>query len=95
MRPLGPPCKICGDKHYAKGYCRKHWRRFITHGSPYIVLRPCKAEEKCAAPGCDEKHYGLGLCNPHWQRMKRNGHLLDHWGDIRIRDYQFQDALAA
>jgi len=33
-------CKIegCGIKHYGKGFCRKHYRRFFKHGNPNMVL---------------------------------------------------------
>jgi hypothetical protein len=29
-----PDCGVdeCGKPHYGHGYCRKHWRRFRTHG---------------------------------------------------------------
>ena len=28
-------CEVCEDRHYCKGYCRKHYTRFKKHGSPH------------------------------------------------------------
>ena len=28
-------CKICQEKHKAKGYCRRHYENFHTTGSPF------------------------------------------------------------
>ncbi|KKK57923.1 hypothetical protein LCGC14_3049580, partial [marine sediment metagenome] len=28
----------CDGKHYAKGYCSKHYMRNYKYGSPYITL---------------------------------------------------------
>lgn len=25
----------CGDKHVARGYCKKHWHRWKKHGDPH------------------------------------------------------------
>ena len=35
-------CSIpgCDQKHYAKGYCSKHWQRWRSNGDPYLAKRP-------------------------------------------------------
>ena len=30
-------CSICNNKHYAKGYCEKHFDRFKKWGTPFLV----------------------------------------------------------
>lgn len=32
-------CKVCEAKHYAKGYCSKHYQRLVTHNDPNKTLR--------------------------------------------------------
>jgi hypothetical protein len=27
----------CGERHYAKGFCNKHWARWKKHGDPSVV----------------------------------------------------------
>lgn len=51
-------CKIsdCGIKHYAKGYCKKHYQQILTHGK---ILSPKKARVGCTVSGCNGKHKGL------------------------------------
>jgi hypothetical protein len=39
---LGKQCGFpgCGDPHWAKGYCSKHYRRLHNHGDPAIETQP-------------------------------------------------------
>ena len=32
-------CSICGNKVVGRGYCSKHYQRFITHGDPNFILK--------------------------------------------------------
>lgn len=68
-------CSLCDSKHYAKGYCRKHYMRLYTHGDPLFMLKPRNPGAVCWIPSCDRPHYGKGMCNPHWQRMRRGEQL--------------------
>ncbi len=34
---MSTECTICGDDHYAKGLCIKHYFRAYRHGSPHII----------------------------------------------------------
>jgi len=56
----------CDGKHYAKGFCEKHyrrWKRGAGHWKSYLDL------EKCVF--CPDKIYAKGLCKNHYQQWKR------------------------
>jgi hypothetical protein len=58
-------CSIdgCGDKHYAHGWCRRHYQNY----------RAEMQQRTCSVEGCGEGHYARGLCRLHWQRQRKNG----------------------
>lgn len=33
-RPPGPPCSVCGKKHFALGLCERHYTKLRAHGDP-------------------------------------------------------------
>ncbi len=43
-------CNLCEEKHYALGYCRKHYVRFKKHGDATVTLK--------APPGTAERYVG-------------------------------------
>lgn len=53
-------CKIdgCGNKHKARGWCKKHYTRWCRHGDPNIVLREMHGYSR---------HHLYGV----WRNMKR------------------------
>ena len=56
----------CDGKHYAVGFCEKHyrrWNRSAGHWKTYLDL------EKCAF--CPDKIYAKGLCKNHYQQWRR------------------------
>ena len=67
--------KDCLNKHYAKGYCVKHYNRIRRHGDPYVkhpdAIKGCKVEN------CNKKHFAKGYCHTHYHRWKYTGRL-DH-----------------
>jgi len=78
-------CSICNRKHYARGYCKKHWNN-IREGRQ---LEP----QKCNYPGCNSRvlvHIKEQLCSNHFPsyfaslhpRYKRDG---GKWG---YKDYR-------
>ena len=63
----------CDGKHYAKGFCEKHyrrWKRGAGHWKGYLDQETCIA--------CPEKVYAKGLCKNHYQQWQRaqKGHPL-------------------
>jgi 5-methylcytosine-specific restriction endonuclease McrA len=68
----------CNQKHYAKGYCRKHYAGFLRNGSSiYVPI----IKTKCKAPNCNEEiivktKKASGYCKLHYSRIK-NGTPLE------------------
>ena len=63
----------CNEKHYAKGYCCKHYWQYRKYGEDLAPDKPtvCKVE------GCNGKHRGLGYCDKHYQQYKKYGKILE------------------
>lgn len=59
----------CDRKHYAKGFCTKHYQRLISKGD---VSDP-KKRLGCYVDGCDEEHSRKGLCSKHYHRLRKTG----------------------
>lgn len=68
----------CNNKHYAKGFCEKHYRRWNRgqgHWKSYLDLPTCLY--------CRNKKYAKGLCKNHYYQWKRaiegrcNGNTFD------------------
>lgn len=66
-------CKIkdCKDRHYARGWCNKHYQRWRRHGNPNVNKR---------------KHHGYykHFLYPVWQNMKARCYNENHIG---YKDY--------
>ncbi len=60
------PCSIigCNKPAFCKGYCRKHYYNYNTHGDPLYK----KVDKKCSE--CNQKHYAKGLCKEHYFKAK-------------------------
>lgn len=57
-------CSIpdCNTKHYAKGFCKKHYR----------ARRAQPANTKsCSLADCKNEHYGKGFCKRHYSQHRR------------------------
>lgn len=76
-------CSIddCDGVVAARGWCRKHYSRWHTHGDP-IALPPRKLPPQnlskrhgCAVDGCDAKHHAKGYCHRHYS---------SHWRDENL-----------
>lgn len=68
-------CSIeeCGRKHYGRGYCRMHYKRWRAHGDPEKTLRPVP-KTACAFEGCENRGpYVRGWCSTHYMRWKIHG----------------------
>lgn len=76
----------CHSEHEARGYCDKHYRRFLRHGSPYHLEKAPNGSQtgECKVPGCRNPKHGHGYCDAHLQRLRRNGGLADQWGQTLL-----------
>jgi hypothetical protein len=56
----------CELPHSAKGYCSKHYARWVKYGSTKL---PQKSKWACRVDGCNEtKHKAKGFCRLHYER---------------------------
>ncbi|MGF2716025.1 hypothetical protein ACQUY5_27965 [Bacillus cereus] len=51
----------CNEKHYGKGYCKKHY-----YTNVYLVN---KKSEKCNLEGCNEEQRAKGYCQRHYKYL--------------------------
>lgn len=67
-------CSIegCGRKHYGRGWCERHWRRWRTTGSTDLQPRPLRPTG-CAIDGCDKPRAAREWCKTHYDRWYRHG----------------------
>lgn len=59
----------CTRRHYARGWCEKHYRRHLRRGETSDLQR-C---DTCTIAECDNPHDARGYCHGHYQRWKRSG----------------------
>ena len=73
----GPPttrCRVpdCHGKHKARGYCNKHYRRVLRHGSvDGHRERGGPNIGPCSVDGCDSPAWTRGWCTKHYSRWRR------------------------
>ena len=80
------PCSIegCGNSAYGRGWCAKHYARWLRHGDPTVALPPGVAagtksplHQCCKVEGCERLGpYIKGLCGAHYGRLKAHGDPL-------------------
>lgn len=63
----------CSRKHEAKGYCKRHYRAWRTHGDPMINLK--SGRRICVVDGCEAYRSAGGLCHKHYLRQRRGSPL--------------------
>lgn len=63
---------LCNKEIVARGFCGKHYSRFMKHGDPTIVKRVPKGPELCSTEGCGKEFYGRGRCKTHYSTFVRS-----------------------
>lgn len=70
----------CGNPHYGRGWCAKHYARWRAHGDPEgkAPSKPKAPGKPCAHPGCNKVgRVTKGYCPTHYMRLLRHGHTED------------------
>ena len=64
-------CKIkgCENKHCARGWCSKHYQKWLRYGDAGYV----KTRGTCSVDGCDMIHQAKSYCNMHYLRWLKYG----------------------
>jgi hypothetical protein len=68
-------CSICDIKHYAKGWCRKHYVRNLTHGDPNIKLI---ADKGAGKPYKTSNGYLVIPNHSDHPNARKDGQILEH-----------------
>lgn len=68
-------CSLCPDKHYAKGYCRMHYARYMKHGDATVTL---KAGPGKATTGLHSSGYVLVYQQYDHPNSHGNGRIFEH-----------------
>ena len=63
----------CERKHYARGLCKKHYRKFLRLGDPLISIYEMGHGPYCMELGCNGEHHSKGYCLIHFKRWRRTG----------------------
>jgi len=91
---MGCSVEGCESKHYCKGYCRPHYRRWCLYGDPLVTQKPGRPRRYCAVDGCEEPRRTQGLCDKHRKRLERYGDpsaTKRIIGDIEARWWSYVD----
>lgn len=59
----------CDIQQHARGYCSKHYHRFMKHGDPNWIF----IKKQCSIGDCEMLVYGHGLCHMHYFRWRKYG----------------------
>ena len=74
---MGKPvvCAVDGCSTVAsrKGWCDKHYRRWLRRGGVDVVLPHGRVRGTCAVAECDRPHASRGLCDMHYRRFLTHG----------------------
>ena len=65
-------CSIdgCNDKVAGRGFCSKHYQRWVHHGDPLVMKRRTKQAEICEKTDCNSPGYMRGLCLSHYRKLQ-------------------------
>jgi hypothetical protein len=62
----------CDTAARARGWCEKHYNRWLAHGDPTVKLPPGrpKTNTQCTVEGCPKVAKCIGLCPAHYRRQR-------------------------
>lgn len=64
----------CDRPSVCKGYCSMHYWRFLHNGSPYVVRKIARRDDReCSVAGCAGSQRTRGLCGMHYSRWLTYG----------------------
>lgn len=63
----------CGLEVIARGWCSKHYTRWVRHGSPTKGGRARNGPTPCAVASCSYLAVTRGYCSAHYGRVKIHG----------------------
>lgn len=63
----------CERSVKARGWCGKHYQRWVRYGDPTAPDRRLISREGCTVPGCPEAHEARGWCRMHYRRWQQHG----------------------
>lgn len=63
----------CTNPHQAKGWCKKHYARWRSHGDPLKTLRNMDQPRVCFVPECDQLQETKGYCAEHYRPRQHGG----------------------
>src|SRR3990167_3263 len=84
----------CEGMHRSRGWCAKHYERYLRYGDPTFTPR-IKYGPVCRLPGCGRKTNCRGLCHAHYERWRRRGKVTDNWGLMEIAEPTWQRSFTA
>jgi hypothetical protein len=64
----------CESRHYAKGFCKKHYAQVLRHGK-LTPERERGAVRTCRAEGCDRTDTIQWYCRRHARQLRVHGRL--------------------
>lgn len=66
----------CERQHYARGWCKTHYKRWLAHGDGFDSCPPRSYVKggTCAVDGCTAQRHANSMCKAHFGRWSR-------WGD--------------
>lgn len=67
-------CRVAACEREAdgsRGYCDKHYRRWLRYGNPMKTVRWMDHPSTCQAEGCERPWYSKGRCHLHYEKALR------------------------
>lgn len=83
----------CNRKHHARGYCEKHYHKWLKHADLLIDKEIHeKRESICIVEGCHNNHEAKGYCVKHYKKYLKYGNplieIIEMHGKSNISEYR-------